>query len=56
MEDQVAMNEVIAKAVAEATRFTIQAITEVQSQRSEGQWGPNLGGPTLKQLQFNWEH
>ena len=37
MEDQVAMNEAIAKAVAEATRVAIQAIAEVQSQRSEGQ-------------------
>ena len=55
MEDQVAMNEVIAKAVAEVTRVTIQAITEVQSQRSEGQQGPNLAGPALKHPQFNWE-
>ena len=37
MEDQVAMNEAIAKAVAEATRVAIQAFTEVQSQRSVGQ-------------------
>ena len=55
MEDQVAMNKTIAKAVAEATRVTIQAIAEVQSQRSEGQQGPSLGGPALKQPQFNWE-
>ena len=55
MEDQVAMNEAIAKAVAEATRVTIQAIAEVQSQRVEGQQGPKLGSPTLKQPQFNWE-
>ena len=31
------MNEVITKAVAEATRVAIHAIAEVQSQRSEGQ-------------------
>ena len=37
MEDQVAMNEAITKAVAEATRVVIQAFAEVQSQRSEGQ-------------------
>ena len=37
MEDQVALNKAITKAVAEATRVTIQAIAEVQSQRSEGQ-------------------
>ena len=55
MEDQAAVNEAIAKAVAEATRVAIQAIAEVQSQRSEGQRGPNLGGPALKQPQFNWE-
>ena len=55
MEDQVAMNEAIIKAVAEATRVTIQTFSEVQSQRSEGQWGPKLGSPALKQPQFNWE-
>ena len=31
MEDQVAMNEAITKAVAEAKRVAIQAIAEVQS-------------------------
>ena len=47
------MNKVIAKAVAEVTRAAIQ--TMVQShQRQEGQ-GPKLGGPVLKQPQFNWE-
>ena len=55
MEDQIAMNEVIAKAVAEAVRVTIQTFSEVQSQRSEGQQRPKLGGPALKQPQFNWE-
>ena len=55
MEDQVAMNKAIAKAVAEATRVAIQAIAEVQSQRSEGQQGPKVGGPALKQPQFNWD-
>ena len=50
-----AMNDVIMKAVAEATRVTIQAITEVQSQRSEGQQGPKLSSPALKQPYFNWE-
>ena len=55
MEGEVAMNEAIAKAMAEATRVTIQAIAEVQSQRAEGQRGPKLGSPTLKQPQFNWE-
>ena len=37
MADQTVMNEVIAKAVVEATRITIQTIGETQTQRSEGQ-------------------
>ena len=32
MENQVVMNEAIAKAVAEVTRAAIQAFTEMQSQ------------------------
>ena len=55
MEGQIVMNEAIPKAVAEATRVTIQTFAEAQSQRSEGQQGPKLGGPALKQPQFNWE-
>ena len=43
------------KAMAEATRVVIQAFTETQSQRPEGQQGPKLGGPALRQPQFNWE-
>ena len=49
MEDQIAMNEAIFKAVAEATRVAIQTFSEVQSWRSEGQQGPKLGAPALKQ-------
>ena len=37
MGDQIAMNEAITKAVAEATRVAIKTFSEVQSQRSEGQ-------------------
>ena len=48
-------NEAIAKAVADATWVAIQTLSEVQSQRSEDQRGPKLGGPVLKQPQFNWE-
>ena len=55
MEDQIAMNEAITKAVAEATRVAIQTFSEVQSQRSEGQLGSKLSSPVLKQPQFNWE-
>ena len=49
------MNKVIAKAIAEATRFAIQTFTEAQNHRSEGQRGPKLGSPALKQPQFNLE-
>ena len=55
MENQMVMNEEIAKAMTEMTRVVIQAFAEMQSQRPEGQWGPNLGGPALRQPQFNWE-
>ena len=55
MDDQMAMNEAIAKAVAGATQVTVQTLSEVQSQRSEDQRGPKLGSPVLKQPQFNWE-
>ena len=46
------MNEVIAKAVVEETRAMIQTMVE-SHQRQEVQ-GPKLGGPALKQPQFNW--
>ena len=55
MEEQIAMNEAITKAVAEATWVKIQTLSEVQNQRSADQRGPKLGGPVLKQPQFNWE-
>ena len=53
MADQTVMNEAIAKAVAEATRATIQTMVE-SHQRQEVQ-RPKLGSPALKQPQFNWE-
>ena len=55
MEEQSVMNEAIAMAVAEVTRVVIQTIMETQTQRSEGQQGPKLGSPVLKQPCFNWE-
>ena len=55
MENQAVMNEAIIKAVAEATRVAIRAFVETQSQRPEGQQGPKLGCPALRQPQFNWE-
>ena len=53
MADQTVMNEAIAKVVAEASRAAIQTMVELH-QRQEVQ-GPKLGGPVLKQPQFNWE-
>ena len=53
MADQTVMNEVTVKAVVEATRAVIQTMVELH-QRQEVQ-GPKLGGPALKQPQFNWE-
>ena len=55
MENQALINEAIAKTMAEVTRVVIQTFMETQSQRPEGQQGPKLGGPALKQPQFNWE-
>ena len=55
MEDQSLMNKVIVKAIADATRVAIQTIVETQGQIPEGQQGPKLRGPALKQPQFNWE-
>ena len=55
MADQVVMSEALLKAVAEATRITIQTMTEMQTQRTVSTPGPKLGGPVLKQPNFNWE-
>ena len=53
MANQAVMNDAITKAVAEATRTTIQTMVE-SHQRQEHQ-GLKLGSPALKQPQFNWE-
>ena len=55
MADQAAMNEAIAKAMAEATRVAIQAMAETQVQRMPNTSGPKVGTPMLKQPSFNWE-
>ena len=52
MADQTVMNEVIVKAVVEATTAVIQTMVELH-QRQEVQ-GPKQGSPVLKQPQFNW--
>ena len=49
------MNEVIMKAVAEATRIAIQTMAKMQAQRVPNEAGPKLGGLTLKQPNFNWK-
>ena len=54
MAEQI-MNEAITKAVAEATRIVIQTMAEIQAQRIPNAAGPKLGGPTLKQPNFDWE-
>ena len=54
MADQV-MSEAIAKAVAEAIRIAIQTMAVKQTQRTANTPGPKLGGPELKQPNFNWE-
>ena len=48
-------SEAITKAVAEATRVVIQTMAETQALRMPSTTGPKLGGPTLKQPNFNWE-
>ena len=45
-------SEVIVRAVAEATRIAIQ--TMVAAQELHDALGPKIGGPTMKQLMFNW--
>ena len=52
MADQVEMSEAITKAVAEATRITIQTMMEMQTQRTASTPGPKLGCPVLKQPNF----
>ena len=49
------MSNVIAKAVAEATKIAIQTMADIQVQQIDSQCGPRLGGPALKQPTFNWE-
>ena len=48
------MNEVITKAVAEATRVAIQAMAEAHAGRTHDTSGPKIGSPTMKQLTFDW--
>ena len=54
MAEQI-MSEAITKAVAEATRITIQTMAEMQAQKKPNAVGPILGSPVLKQPTFDWE-
>ena len=49
------MSKAIAKALAEATRKVIQTMAKMQAQRVPNTAGSKLGGPNLKQTNFNWE-
>ena len=54
MTEQIEMSKVIAKAVSEAMRIAIQTMAEMQLRMGDSQQGPKIGGPVLKQPQFNW--
>ena len=47
-------NEIIAKAMAEAARVTIQAMAAAGAQSTQNV-GPRMGRPIMKQPTFNWE-
>ena len=53
--EQAIVNEVIAKAVAEATRLAIQAMAVAITERSQSTVGTKIGRPAMKQPTFNWE-
>ena len=53
--EQAIVNEVIAKAVAEATRVAIQAMAVATIERPQSTARPKIGGPVLKQPTFIWE-
>ena len=51
--EQAIVNEVIAKAVAEATRVAIQAIAAAAMERPQRAVRPEIGRPAMKQSTFN---
>ena len=53
MADQATMNDPIVKAVAEATRATIQTMVELHQGQEDQR--PKVGSLALKQPQFNWD-
>ena len=48
-----ASEQVIAKAVTEATRTAMQAIAAAVAERPPSVAGPKIGGPAMKQPSFN---
>ena len=54
MASEQIMNEVIVRAVAEATTVAIQTMAEAWVERAYNISGPKIGSPTMKQLMFDW--
>ena len=54
MASEKVMNEVITRAVAEATRVAIQTMAEAQVERMHNISGPKIGSPAMTQLTFEW--
>ena len=48
------MSKAIARAVVETTRIVIQTMAEAQVETAHNISGPKIGGPTMKQLTFEW--
>ena len=53
--EEITMSETIAKAVAEATKVSIQAMAATAAERPQNMARPKIGGPAMKQPTFNWE-
>ena len=53
--EQAIASEAIAKAVAEVTRATVQAMAVTMAEKTQGAAGPKIGGPAMKQQTFNLE-
>ena len=53
MASEKVMSEVIARAVAEATRIVIQTMAEARAERTPGRSGPKIGGPAMRVLMFD---
>ena len=54
MASEQVMTKVITSMVAEATRVVIQTMVEAWAERMHEISGPKIGGPTMKQLTFDW--